>query len=407
MMFNCSDFQERDILCLRSHNFFANVSCISKGINPNENKLAVISDTKRQGAIVISATEPLQNLGIKTGSRLFEVPHRNDIFIINPNMKQYINFTNAIYKVLLKYVHAIDIQHHRVDEIFIDISSYYKKYCDSPTSFAFRIRNEIEQETQLDCQIGIGPNMLLSKLALEVEPHHQNHSIGLLNERDIMTKVWPIHPLHKVWGINERLEKELNELGIYTIGDLARYPVNKLTYLYGSMGKELNLISNGIDTNIVQETHSIYNPNIKCEVTFNHQSGFYEQKDIILQQVEQLTKQLRTRNLLVKTIAFSLNSKSNTISKSYTLKDGTNITMDIFRVIWSYIEQLCDKYDNYSTLNISLKQLVPERARELNVFIETFERERDESIDLLLNEFNNGKAYDRQEESNSNLLNHK
>ncbi|RIO10345.1 DNA repair protein, partial [Mammaliicoccus sciuri] len=80
-MYNYSDFQERYILCLNHHNFFANVSCVSKGINPNEYKLAVISDTKRQGAIVISATEPLQELGIKTGSRLFEIPHRNDIFI--------------------------------------------------------------------------------------------------------------------------------------------------------------------------------------------------------------------------------------------------------------------------------------------------------------------------------------
>ncbi|MRF43960.1 DNA repair protein, partial [Escherichia coli] len=85
-------------------------------------KLAVISDTKRQGAIVISATEPLQELGIKTGSRLFEIPHRNDIFIINPNMKQYINYANTIYKVLLNYVHADDIQQHRVNEIFIDVS---------------------------------------------------------------------------------------------------------------------------------------------------------------------------------------------------------------------------------------------------------------------------------------------
>ncbi|MFU1788812.1 hypothetical protein ACM3BO_08925 [Mammaliicoccus sciuri] len=232
-------------------------------------------------------------------------------------------------------------------------------------------------------------------------------SIGVLNYSDIRDRVWSIHPLHKVWGINDRLEKELNELGLYTVGDLARYPVNKLTQLYGTMGNELNLISNGIDTNNVSETHSIYNPDIKCEVAFEKQYQYYEMKEIILQQVERLTKQLRSRNLLVKTIAFSLKSNANTISKSYSLKDGTNITMDIFRVIWSFTEQLSDKHEQYSALNISLTQLVPERARELNLFIDTFERERDEALALVTNEMSVNHTNRRQEESIHNLVDHR
>ncbi|MDT3995219.1 DNA repair protein, partial [Mammaliicoccus fleurettii] len=74
--------EKRHILCIDQNSFFANVSCMSKGINPDENKLAVISDTKRKGAIILSATEPLKKLCIDTGSRLFEIPQRNDIYII-------------------------------------------------------------------------------------------------------------------------------------------------------------------------------------------------------------------------------------------------------------------------------------------------------------------------------------
>ncbi|RTX85446.1 DNA repair protein, partial [Mammaliicoccus vitulinus] len=91
--------ENRYILCIDQSSFFANVSCVSKGINPVEHKLAVISDTKRQGAIVIDATEPLKGIGIETGSRLFEIPHRSDIYIINPNMNHYVNDSLAIYKV--------------------------------------------------------------------------------------------------------------------------------------------------------------------------------------------------------------------------------------------------------------------------------------------------------------------
>ncbi|MDN8763611.1 DNA repair protein, partial [Staphylococcus aureus] len=77
-----------------------------------------------------------------------------------------------------------------------------------------------------------------------------------------------------------------------------------------------------------------------------------------------------------------------------------------FRVIWSFTEQLCDKHEQYSALNISLTQLVPERARELNLFIDTFERERDEALALLANEQSDNNTYRRQDESRQNLVDH-
>lgn len=80
-MYNYHLLEDRDVLCIDQKSFFASVSCIEKGLDPLETKLAVVADTKRQGSVVLAATPKLKELGIKTGSRLFEIPHRNDIYI--------------------------------------------------------------------------------------------------------------------------------------------------------------------------------------------------------------------------------------------------------------------------------------------------------------------------------------
>ncbi|GGH98849.1 MAG TPA: DNA repair protein [Staphylococcus sp.] len=398
--------ENRYILCIDQSSFFANVSCVSKGINPVEHKLAVISDTKRQGAIVIDATEPLKGIGIETGSRLFEIPHRSDIYIINPNMNHYVNDSLAIYKVLLQYVDCKDVKQFNIDEIFIDITYIYKYYCSSPKEFANMLMEKIEHETQLKCPIGIGPNMFMSKMALKSEAKVNKQLIAEWKYEDIPTKLWPIHPLNKMWGINHRVEKNLNDLGIFTVRDLAHYPLNKLMKLYGEIGKELHLNSNGFDLNNIQDAHRLLKPSISCDIELTRDYQYYEMKSMILEIVESLTMQLRSRNLLVKSISFSMKSRKNDrISKQYTLKDGTNITMDIFRVIWSFTEQLCDKQEKYHELNISLNNFVPERARELNTFIDKFERERNEALEILIKETKRKQKVNRQSNSPLRLSN--
>ena len=85
-----------------------------KGLDPLTTKLAVVADTKRQGSVVLAATPKLK-LGIKTGSRLFEIPHRNDIYIINPSMRKYLNVSVAISKIALRYVPPEDLHQYSID----------------------------------------------------------------------------------------------------------------------------------------------------------------------------------------------------------------------------------------------------------------------------------------------------
>lgn len=97
-MYDYNQCQNRDVLCIDLKSFFASVSCVRKGLDPMTTKLAVVGDTKRQGSVVLAATPPLKELGIKTGSRLFEIPNRSDIYYksTNENIFEYI-YQNISY----------------------------------------------------------------------------------------------------------------------------------------------------------------------------------------------------------------------------------------------------------------------------------------------------------------------
>src|SRR5690625_5028275 len=142
-MYNYNLCPHYDILCIDLKSFFASVSCRLKGLDPKTTKLAVVSDTKSNGAVVLAATSELKKIGIKTGSRLFEIPARSDIFIINPSMKIYLDYTKRITEIALKYVAPEDFHQYSVDEFFMDVTHSYKLFADSPKELAKLIKDEI------------------------------------------------------------------------------------------------------------------------------------------------------------------------------------------------------------------------------------------------------------------------
>src|SRR5699024_11450195 len=128
--------QNRDILCVDLKSFYASVSCILNGMDPMHTKLAVVGNTKRQGSVVLAATPLLKEMGIKTGSRLFEIPHRPDIYITNPKMRTYMNISTQISRIILKYVASEDFWQFSIDECLFDVTDSYHLFVVSPFHLA-------------------------------------------------------------------------------------------------------------------------------------------------------------------------------------------------------------------------------------------------------------------------------
>ncbi|KAA1040274.1 Y-family DNA polymerase [Macrococcus equipercicus] len=373
--------EERDVLCIDQKSFFASVSCMSKGLDPSSVKLAVVADTKRQGSVVLAATPPLRALGIKTGSRLFEIPHHHDIYIINPSMKLYLEVASKITEIALKYVAPEDFHQYSIDEFFMDVSRSYGRFADSAAAFAVMLKDEIFHATHIQCAVGIGSNVLLSKLALDFEAKKSTRGIAEWRYHDVPEKLWSIEPLHQFWGINRRMEKRLNQKGIFTVGQLAHYPHHYLKRDFGVIGVDLHLHANGIDTSIIREKHQVYKPSICKSQILMRDYAFEELRIVLLEQAEEVTFRLRAENRLAKTITFAAGySDEGKVSKAYTLSEGTNLTRDVFQVIWGFMEQLCDRNRRYRTLSVTLSNFIPEEDRQLTLFIDEFSRSREEQL---------------------------
>ena len=387
--------EERDILCIDQKSFFASVSCIQKGLDPMKEKLAVVADTKRQGSVVLAATGPLKAIGIKTGSRLFEIPHRNDIYIINPSMRKYLEVSVAISKIALRYVAPEDLHQYSIDEFFMDVTNSYHRFSSTIQSFCKKLQYEILEETGIHCSIGIGSNMLLSKVAMDIEAKHTNSFIAEWRYQDVPHKLWPISPLSKFWGISKKTEAKMNKRGIFTIGDLAHYPYQYLKRDFGTVGVDLHLHANGIDQSRIRDKYSVVNPSI-CKSQILMRDYRYEEAKVVMQElIEDVASRVRARNKLAKTIHFSYGySDHGGVHKQYTLEDPTNLEGTIFKVVESLADKLCDSTMLYRTVSISLTQFIDERNTQLNLFIDEYERKRNEklakTIDALHQKFGKG-----------------
>ncbi|WHI69334.1 Y-family DNA polymerase [Staphylococcus epidermidis] len=377
-MYDYNLLEDRDVLCIDQKSFFASVSCMEKGLDPLTTKLAVVADTKRQGSVVLATTPKLKELGIKTGSRLFEIPHRNDIYIINPSMRKYLNVSVAISKIALRYVPPEDLHQYSIDEFFMDVTDSYHRFNSTVFAFCKRFQNEILEETGIHCTIGIGSNMLLSKVAMDIEAKHSENGIAEWRYQDVPEKLWPIQPLRDFWGVNKRTEKKLNKRGIFTIGDLAKYPYHYLKRDFGVLGIDMHLHANGIDQSKVREKYKVTNPSICKSQILMRDYQFEESKVVMQELIEDVASRLRAEKKLARTIHFSFGYlEGGGIHKQYTLEDPTNLERDIFKVINYFANRLCDKKALYRTLSVSLTQFIKESNRQLNLFIDEYERKKD------------------------------
>ncbi len=186
MMYDYRQCQNRNVLCLDLKSFFASVSCLEKGLDPLQTKLAVVADTKRMGSVVLAATPPLKKLGVKTGTRLFEIPQRNDIFIINPSMNKYLHLSTRISEIAMKYVAPEDFHQYSIDELFMDVTASYHLFATSPYELAQMVQRDIYHETKIFSTVGIGPNPLLAKLSMDLEAKKQKKVL----QSGVM-KMWP------------------------------------------------------------------------------------------------------------------------------------------------------------------------------------------------------------------------
>ena len=244
---------ERHIMCIDLKSFFASCECVERNINPFTTPLVVANPKQGKGAITLAITPYLKSKGIKSRTRLYEIPPWVKYEIVPPRMSLYIKKSKEVVDIYLDFVSEEDLHIYSIDECFLDVTNYLKMYQMSDRDLAKKILETITEKTGLTANCGIGPNMLLAKVAMDVEAKKYKDGIAKWTYDDISTKLWPITPLSKMWSIGYRMEARLNAMGLYYIGDIARYDKKLLKKKFGVIGEELWEHANGIDESVISD----------------------------------------------------------------------------------------------------------------------------------------------------------
>ncbi|PER69598.1 Y-family DNA polymerase [Bacillus cereus] len=378
-MYDYSIPPNRIILCVDLRSFYASVSCIKMGLDPMHTKLAVVGDVNRNGSIVLAATPPLKALGVKKMARLYEIPQRKDILVVNPIMGTYIKCSNYITKLALQYVPIEDFHQYSIDEFFMDITDSIHLFAQDPYEFAMKFKREIYDHTRIECTIGIAPNPLMSKVALDIEAKKNKDGIAFWQYEDVPTKLWSIRPLNKFWGISYKTEEKLNRKGIYSIGDLANYPLKYLKQSFGKIGEELHLHSHGIDFSRISEKYVPATTSVGKSQILMRDYTIEEFPIILLEHIEEVCYRLRRQNKLAQTIHFSVGyskSYNGGIRKTHTLSRPTNLTMDIYHICTYFLHQQYTG-EPIRSINISLTNLIQEGEEQISLFDNVTKREQE------------------------------
>ncbi|HDR4874839.1 TPA: Y-family DNA polymerase [Bacillus cereus] len=387
-MYDYSILPNRIIVCVDLRSFYASVSCIKMGLDPMYTKLAVVGDVNRNGSIVLAATPPLKALGVKKMARLYEIPRRKDILVVNPIMETYIKCSNYITKLALQYVPIEDFHQYSIDEFFMDITDSIHLFANDPYEFALKFKREIYAKTRIECTIGIGPNPLMSKVALDIEAKKNQNGIAYWKYEDVPTKLWSIRPLNTFWGISYKTEEKLNRKGIHSIGDLANYPLKYLKQSFGKIGEELHLHSYGIDFSRISEKYVPATTSVGKSQILMRDYKIEEFPIILLEHIEEVCYRLRRQNKLAQTIHFSVGyskSYNGGIRKTHTLSRPTNLTMDIYKICTYFLHQQYTG-EPIRSISISLTNLIQEGEEQISLFDNITQREQEVKLTKVMDE---------------------
>ena len=360
----------RTYLCIDLKSFYASVECVERGLNPLTTNLVVADESRTQKTICLAVSPALKMYGIPGRPRLFEVyakvrdinsqrkqqayRHRFtgrsrdfvalqadpnlelDFIVAEPRMQFYMDYSDRIYNIYLKYMSREDIHVYSVDEVFMDITGYLKKYNNSPHEMAMTIIKDVLRETCITATGGIGTNMYLAKVAMDIVAKHvpadeDGVRIASLDEISYREKLWDHLPLRDFWRIGNGIYRRLDKYGLSTMGDVARFSIENSAVLFKEFGINAELLIDhawGWEPCTIKEIKEYVSQNnsISSGQVLAEPYPYDKARIIVTEMIDGLSLQLIEKKVVTDQLGLFLNYDTSNITDDY---DG-EIVLDYY-----------------------------------------------------------------------------
>ena len=377
--------KERCYLIIDLKSFYASVECVDRGLDPMTALLAVADKERSKGTICLAITPAMKALGIKNRCRIYEIPKHLDYIVAPPRMKRYIDVSADIYGIYLSYVAKEDIHVYSVDESFLDVTTYLGLYGLSAHDLALRIMNDIHEKLGLRATCGIGTNMYLAKVALDILAKHSPDFIAELNENSFKKRLWPHRPLTDFWRIGPGTERRLHSLGMYTQGDIAMFPEKLLYKQFGVLAEYLIDHAWGKESCTMQDikNYRTRSRSLSCGQVLMRDYNYDEAMIIVKEMADELSLDMVAAHVVSNNVSLYIGYSAETFpatGASATLQVTTNsyrVLMEAYTMLYARTTR---RGVPIRRVNISANSVLDECFEQYSFFVDPSVMEKDRKI---------------------------
>ncbi|MBQ0028006.1 MAG: DNA repair protein [Lachnospiraceae bacterium] len=375
---------DRMYICIDLKSFYASVECVERGLDPMTTNLVVADMSRTEKTICLAITPSMKALGIKNRCRVFEIPKDVEYIAAVPRMQLYIDYAAEIYGIYLKYISKDDIHVYSIDEAFMDVTDYLKMYGMTARELGSKIIGEIYDRLGIRATCGIGTNLYLTKIALDISAKHAEDFIGELDEEIYRKTLWNHKPLTDFWRVGKGIARKLADYGIFTMKDVAEADEELLYRLFGIDAELLIDHAWGREPVTMQDIKN-YHSQTNCISSGQVLASDYSYDDcrlIVKEMMDLLCLELVSKNLVTSSVTLHLSYSSrlgiDSAHGTARINDETNADVILVPAVVKLYEEIADPRYTIKRVNITCNNVVTEQYHQYSLFTDdnTLDRNR-------------------------------
>lgn len=377
--------EQRTYMCIDMKSFYASVECAERCLNPFETCLVVADETRGENALCLAISPKMKALGIKNRCRLSEIPKDVKYIIAPPRMQLYIDYAADIYAIYLNYFSPDDIHVYSIDESFLDVTHYLGAYHMTPKLLAKTLMNEIADKLQIPSTAGIGTNLYLAKVALDITAKHTKDHMGYLDENLYRQTLWDHKPLSDFWQVSTGTVNRLAQFGISTMRGITQAPEQ---LMYKTFGKNAELLIDHAWGRESCEMKDIKNYRAKTHsVSFSQilpRDYSYEEARIVMQEMvlhgshELMKRKVITPKIWIG-VGYNYSATIPTSKGSTRLISATAVNSLLQEAALPLYDKLADRHTPIRRLAIAFEDVVDEGCEGYDLFTDWASVEREKA----------------------------
>lgn len=378
--------QNRSYVCIDLKSFFASVECRERGLDPLTTNLVVADPERTEKTICLAVSPAMRAMGVPGRCRVFEIPKGIEYIMATPRMQLYIDYAADIYSIYLKYISKEDIHVYSIDEVFMDVTDYLSMYQMSSRELGIAIMQDIFKSTGITATCGIGTNMYLAKVALDITAKHSADHIGELDEESYRKTLWRHQPLTDFWRVGPGIARRLMSMGITTMEGISRADEDAMYHMFG-IDAELLIDHAWGKEPVTMADIKAYKPktnSIGGGQVLGCDADFEGGKLLVKEMADLLCLELVDKGLVTDSITLHVSYNKRYDRKSAHGTTTMTLTTSSARQIMSYTEKLYERIVDRQTpihrIYLTFNNVVDETYQQYDLFVDPAELEKEHRL---------------------------